>query len=75
MSIQELHNKKLSLINWIHQLQDIEMIEQLTEFKESSITIPKWEMDEAKRRLTEIKKYPEKSIDLENVVNDIRNSL
>ncbi|MCK4663522.1 MAG: hypothetical protein KAT68_11695 [Bacteroidales bacterium] len=45
MNIQEIQADKLSLINWISQLQDISLINKLKNIQEDNFEIPQWQQD------------------------------
>lgn len=72
MQIEDIHIKKLNLIQWISQLQNLSVKEKLSKIQEIESEIPKSQKDEVEKRFQELVKYPEKSIDIDNLVEEIR---
>ena len=59
MKAIDLQTEKLELINWIYQLKDSSLLEQLklfkTEKEEASIDIPQWQKDLVRKRIKSTK--------------------
>ena len=51
MNVQQLQADKLSLINWISQLQDVSLISKLKNIQEDNFEIPQWQQDEVTERI------------------------
>ncbi len=51
MNTQEIQAEKLSLINWISQLQDIALISKLRRIKEDNIEVHQWQKDIVRERI------------------------
>ena len=51
MTTQEIQAEKLSLINWISQLQDISLINKLKRIKEDNIEVYQWQKDIVRERI------------------------
>ena len=75
MEVQDIQEKKLSLINWISQLQDISLIEKLTELQEDDIEIHQWQKDILDKRLSDYKNNPEQVLDFDTAMDEIEKEL
>ncbi|MCD4795394.1 MAG: addiction module protein, partial [Bacteroidales bacterium] len=71
MEAQDIQEKKLSLINWISQLQDISLIEKLTDLQNDEIKIHQWQKDILDERLSDYKNNPEQVLDFDTAMDEI----
>ena len=51
MNTQEIQAKKLNLINWISQLQDVSLIDKLKNIQEEYFEVPQWQKDIVRERI------------------------
>lgn len=56
MNMQELEHKKLNLIAWIAQIQDIDIINKLLKMQTKNNDIPQWQKDVLDKRMEAIEK-------------------
>ncbi len=75
MEAQDIQEKKLSLINWISQLQDISLIEKLTDLQNDEIKIHQWQKDILDERLSDYKNNPEQVLDFDTAMDEIEKEL
>ncbi len=75
MEVQDIQEKKLSLINWISQLQDISLIEKLTDLQNDEIEIHQWQKDILDERLSDYKNNPEQVLDFDTAMDEIEKEL
>ena len=75
MEVQDIQEKKLSLIAWISQLQDISLIEKLTDLQNDEIEVHQWQKDILDERLSDYKNNPEQVLDFDTAMDEIENEL
>jgi len=66
MNTQEIQAEKLSLINWISQLQDISLIGKLKEIQEDNYEIQQWQKEIVRESIENAK--PEDFIPKQEIV-------
>ena len=71
MKTQETYLEKLELINWISQLQDFSLLEQLSKLKKDNTVIPQWQKDEVLKRMKDYKNNPNSFLDFDDAMKDI----
>lgn len=71
MKTQETYLEKLELINWISQLQDFSLLEQLSKLKKDNTVIPQWQKDEVLKRMKDYKNNPNFFLDFDDAMKDI----
>ena len=57
--MQDIQEKKLSLISWISQLEDITLIDKLTDIREDEFEVHQWQKDIVLKRIKKSKESPE----------------
>ena len=67
---EDIQTKKLNLIAWILQLQDVSLIEKLAELQSSKNEIPQWHKDIVLERIKTAK--PEDYISWEQVKKQLQ---
>jgi hypothetical protein len=69
---ENLAQDKLNLIQWICQIQDPAIIQKLNDIVFNNIEVPQWQKDEVLRRIAEHDKNPEKAIDFDQAMDDLK---
>jgi hypothetical protein len=75
MEALKLHEEKISIINWITELSDSSLIQQLTSLKEKNPPIPQWHIDEVRKNLALYNQDPSIAMDFDSAMDDIEKGL
>ena len=75
MTVQELQNEKLELINWIVNLDDLTTIERIKSIQHESVDIPQWQKDLINSRLQKIENGEDKFYDFDEAIKEIEDEL
>jgi len=72
MSIQDISSEKLALIEWISQLNDYAVIQQIQNLKSGTYNVPSWQKDEVKEELAKYAKGETKGKNLSTILDELR---